>query len=115
MHTHTHIEIEFEIRILDIAQAEGYLFLCSSEEFRVGPDSFCFPHVPAYWALDPSGAEGLGTEGAKSLGFPAIQLRTVIIGRFWGAKFHDTLRRLHEGKGFNPESPDVVRLEWTRE
>ncbi|KAF7337233.1 hypothetical protein MSAN_02275700 [Mycena sanguinolenta] len=82
-------------------------------EFRTNtePDanSYQWPACPAYWSLDPSGADRLSTEDAKSLGFPAIHIETSVVGKSWDHSVYEGLQRFHEGKGFDPEGREVAR------
>jgi hypothetical protein len=87
----------------------GYLFLCPTDDFRTGPSSFCWPDDPAYWSLDPLGAERLTMNAATALGFPSIQFSTVIGGSFWDSSVYAGIRRFHQAKGFDPESQDLAR------
>ncbi|KAF7337287.1 hypothetical protein MSAN_02281300 [Mycena sanguinolenta] len=68
-----------------------------------------WPACPAYWSLDPSGADRLSTEDAKSLGFPTIHIETFMAGHCWDRSVYQGLRRFHEGKGFDPNSQEVAR------
>ncbi|KAJ7469405.1 hypothetical protein B0H11DRAFT_2283857 [Mycena galericulata] len=55
----------------------GYLFVCPPDDFRLpGSSSFRWPDCPAYWSIDPTGAERLTTEAARLLGFPILEFRT---------------------------------------
>ncbi|KAJ7230806.1 hypothetical protein C8J57DRAFT_1730510 [Mycena rebaudengoi] len=45
----------------------GYLFLCPQIDFQIGPSSFGWSNSPAYWSLDPAGAERLRVEEAIRL------------------------------------------------
>ncbi|KAJ7656230.1 hypothetical protein B0H17DRAFT_1213838 [Mycena rosella] len=64
----------------------GYLFLYpvldlqSHEPIRLG-----YPDFPAYWSLDPSGAQRLSTEKAENIGFPSIALEMEAWGCSWDA------------------------------
>jgi hypothetical protein len=87
---------------------DGYLFICPSEDFRVGPNLFRWPDYPAYWLLDPSGAARLSTEDAKILGFPIIHIETVLWGSSWDSSVYDGLRQFHRGKGFDPDSQEAA-------
>ncbi|KAJ6555539.1 hypothetical protein B0H10DRAFT_1209048 [Mycena sp. CBHHK59/15] len=89
-------------------ELEGYLFLCPEKDLQTG-SSFRWPDCPAYWSLDPSGAERLSTEDAKYLGFPTINLRTLVNGRSWDASVYAGLRRFDQAKGFDPDSQDLAR------
>ncbi|KAJ7871705.1 hypothetical protein B0H14DRAFT_207096 [Mycena olivaceomarginata] len=104
--------ISFALQLLPNAyntdEPDGYLFVCPSEDFRVGPDSFRWPDCPAYWSLDPSGAARLSTEDAKILGFPIIHIETILSGWSWDSSVYDGLRRFHRGKGFNPDSQEAA-------
>ncbi|KAF7337249.1 hypothetical protein MSAN_02277400 [Mycena sanguinolenta] len=92
---------------------EGYLFVCPPQDFRTGTEaranSYQWPACPAYWSLNPSGADRLSTEDAKSLGFPTIHIETVMHGWSWDCSLYEGLRQFHEGKGFNPYSREVAR------
>ncbi|KAF7353250.1 hypothetical protein MSAN_01512800 [Mycena sanguinolenta] len=92
---------------------EGYLFVCPSQDFRTGNEVhvnlYQWPACPAYWSLDPSGADRLSTEDARNLGFPAIHIETVMEGLSWDRSVYQGLRRFHEGKGFDPNSEEVAR------
>ncbi|KAJ7147405.1 hypothetical protein C8R43DRAFT_529824 [Mycena crocata] len=89
---------------------EGFLFLCPTEHLHVvGSNSFQWPDIPAYWSLERSGVERLGTEDAKSLGFPIIERKIHLIGKSWDASVYAGLRQFHAAKGFDPDSLDVAR------
>ncbi|KAJ7107466.1 hypothetical protein C8R44DRAFT_554410, partial [Mycena epipterygia] len=87
----------------------GYLFLCPSQHFQTSASSFRFPDRPAYWSLDPSGAQSLRPEEADRLGFPSVKTRTEVWTRSWDASVYAGLRKFHEAKGFDPDSQDVAR------
>ncbi|KAJ7732287.1 hypothetical protein B0H16DRAFT_1770376 [Mycena metata] len=65
--------------------------------------------VASYWSLDPSGVDRLSTEEAAQLGFPSFQLTTEVKGCYWDTSVYGSLRKFHQGKGFNPDSQDVAR------
>jgi hypothetical protein len=88
---------------------EGYLFVCPPENFRTGQSSFQWPENPAFWSLDPRGADPLSSEDAKTLGFPILHIETIVVGYTWKGSDYEGLRRFHQGKGFNPESQDAAR------
>ncbi|KAF7353275.1 hypothetical protein MSAN_01515400 [Mycena sanguinolenta] len=88
--------LQFSLRIANKHHIpEGYLFACPPRDFHTSTESnanlYQWPACPAYWSLDPSGADCLRMEDANNLGFPAIHIETVV------------------GKGFNPESQEVAR------
>ncbi|KAJ7827423.1 hypothetical protein B0H13DRAFT_2119492 [Mycena leptocephala] len=87
----------------------GHLFVCPEKDLQIGPSSFRMPDCPAYWSLDPSGAERLSPEEAAELGFPSIRLDTVIFTASWDADVYAALRQFHRAKGFDPDSQDVAR------
>jgi hypothetical protein len=87
----------------------GYLFVCPAKDLQIGPSSFRLADCPAYWSLDPSGAERLGPEEATELGFPCIQLYKYIDADYWEAEVYAALRQFHQAKGFDPDSQDVAR------
>ncbi|KAJ7679383.1 hypothetical protein DFH06DRAFT_1166421 [Mycena polygramma] len=103
--------IFFEVKILETTEEPpaGFLFLCPKEHFRVGPSTFCWPACPAYWSLDPSGANRLSTDEATQLGFPAFQLNTTTNVQRWDDSAYAGLRQFHRAKGFDPDSQDVAR------
>ncbi|KAF7353284.1 hypothetical protein MSAN_01516300 [Mycena sanguinolenta] len=106
--------VEFTLRIADERDIpEGYLFLCPSQDFCTSTEPhanlYQWPACPAYWSLDPSGADHLSTEDARNLGFPAIHIETRMYGYSWDHSVYEGLRRFHEGKGHDPESRDVAR------
>ncbi|KAJ7739107.1 hypothetical protein B0H14DRAFT_2542709, partial [Mycena olivaceomarginata] len=104
--------IYFSLRLLsnacNIDEPDGYLFVCPSEDFRVGPNLFRWPDCPAYWSFDPSGETHLSTEDAKNLGFPIIHIETVLWGSSWDSSVYDGLRQFHQGKGFDPDSQEAA-------
>ncbi|KAF7337088.1 hypothetical protein MVEN_02146000 [Mycena venus] len=67
------------------------------------------PDCPAYWSLDPSGAERLSTEEAVELGFPSMRLLMRLGVWSWNGNVYATLRQFHQAKGFDPESQDIAR------
>lgn len=75
---------------------------------QTGLSSFKWPDCPAYWSLDLSGVERLGTEEATRYGFPSIQLITQANGHSWDASVYAGLREFHRGKGFDPDSQEVA-------
>ncbi|KAF7353166.1 hypothetical protein MSAN_01504100 [Mycena sanguinolenta] len=106
--------VEFTLRIANKHHIpEGYLFVCPPSDFytsiELQVDLYQWPACPAYWSLDPSGADRLSTEDASNLGFPAIHIETVMEGLSWDHSVYQGLRRFHEGKGFNPDSREVAR------
>ncbi|KAF7353127.1 hypothetical protein MSAN_01500100 [Mycena sanguinolenta] len=106
--------VEFTLRIADERDIpKGYLFVCPSQDFCTGTEPhanlYQWPACPAYWSLDPSGADPLSTEDARNLGFPAIHIETMMSGRSWDRSVYQGLRRFHEGKGHDPESREVAR------
>ncbi|KAF7334338.1 hypothetical protein MSAN_02378700 [Mycena sanguinolenta] len=119
----THVEnyvcidrIGFILRVLhctDYNTPAGYLFVCPPQDFHTGAkphaNLYQWPACPAYWSLDPSGADHLSTEDARSLGFPAIHIETRMAGTYWDHSVYEGLRQFHEGKGFDPYSQEVAR------
>ncbi|KAJ7679381.1 hypothetical protein DFH06DRAFT_509690 [Mycena polygramma] len=103
------IYFEVEISAATKHPRAGFLFLCPKEHFQVGPSTFCWPACPAYWSLDPSGANRLSTDEAMTLGLPAINLSTTVQLYAWDAAVYTGIRRFHEAKGFDPDSQDAAR------
>ncbi|KAJ6483531.1 hypothetical protein C8R47DRAFT_1073309 [Mycena vitilis] len=77
---------------------------------RCGPTSVQWPECPIYWSLDPSGVQQLDMEEARLLGFPQIQLTTIVQGYSWDTIAYSALHRFHWQKGFDPISRDVAKL-----
>ncbi|KAF7337294.1 hypothetical protein MSAN_02282000 [Mycena sanguinolenta] len=107
-------ELRFCLQIADKHNIpKGYLFVCPPRDFHTNTEPhanlYQWPACPAYWSLDPSGADRLSMEDAKNLGFPAIHIETLVFGQFWGRSVYEGLRRFHEGKGFDPDSREVAR------
>jgi hypothetical protein len=88
---------------------DGFLFLSPPKHFQSGQSSLKWPECPAYWSLDPFGADRLGWEAAANLGFPSLKLSASIWGRSWDASVYTGLRQFHQAKGFDSESQDVAR------
>ncbi|KAJ7643455.1 hypothetical protein DFH06DRAFT_1213266 [Mycena polygramma] len=87
----------------------GYLFLCSHTDFESEhPRTFRVPECPAYWSLDPSGAERLTADQAQTLGFPDIEFRREVRERYWDDTVYVGIRHFHEAKGLDPFSLDAV-------
>ncbi|KAJ6590578.1 hypothetical protein DFH09DRAFT_1139736 [Mycena vulgaris] len=84
----------------------GYLFVSDCQS---GPTSFPWPNHLAYWSIDPSGAARLSTDQATRLGFPPIYRSRLVQTRFWDESAYAAVRKFHEGKGFDPDSQDLVR------
>ncbi|KAJ7107476.1 hypothetical protein C8R44DRAFT_941195 [Mycena epipterygia] len=80
-----------------------------AQHFQTSASSFRFPDRPAYWSLDPSGAQSLTPEEADRLGFPSIETETEVFTQSWDASVYAGLRKFHEAKGFDPDSQDVAR------
>ncbi|KAJ7478035.1 hypothetical protein B0H11DRAFT_1286316 [Mycena galericulata] len=88
----------------------GYLFVCPPDDFRLpGSSSFRWPDCPAYWSIDPTGAERLTTEAARLLGFPILEFRTRVKLSSWDDTVYTGLREFHESRGFDPDSQDMAR------
>ncbi|KAJ6565350.1 hypothetical protein B0H10DRAFT_1740883, partial [Mycena sp. CBHHK59/15] len=89
----------------------GYLFLCPLEDLRGDGTQFVFPDIPAYWSLDPLGAQrlGLSVDDAKNLGFPALQLEMSVKGFSWPEATYLALRHFHQAKGYDPDSQEIAR------
>ncbi|KAJ6534288.1 hypothetical protein B0H19DRAFT_1323887 [Mycena capillaripes] len=87
----------------------GYLFLCPLVERETEvPGCLGIPDCPAYWSLDPSGAERLSPEKASNVGFPEIELCTQVYGRSWDSSVHAGIRQFHEAKCFDPYDQEVA-------
>ena len=106
-------EVDFILRIAEKHHIpEGYLFVCPPRDFHTGTENanlYQWPACPAYWSLNPSGADRLSTEDARNLGFPTIHIETIVTGCSWDRSVYEGLRRFHEGKGLDPESREVAR------
>ncbi|KAJ7920199.1 hypothetical protein B0H13DRAFT_2319700 [Mycena leptocephala] len=63
---------------------------------------------PAYWSLDPSGANRLSGKVAEDLGFPAIQVEMYAHVQSWDVSIYDGICQFHEAKGFNLFSQEVA-------
>ncbi|KAJ6463009.1 hypothetical protein C8R45DRAFT_791924, partial [Mycena sanguinolenta] len=100
--------IDFTVTISTVegTTPTGFLFLCPPKRFRKGRSSFKWPDCPAYWSLDPSGAERLTLEDAVNLGFPSFSFLMEICGKSWDASVYAGLRQFHQTKGFDPDSQD---------
>ncbi|KAJ7211438.1 hypothetical protein C8J57DRAFT_1399907 [Mycena rebaudengoi] len=88
----------------------GYLFLCPLQDLQGNSLlEFIYPACPAYWSLDPSGAQRLDEEEATGLGFPSFTLRMSIWTTSWDDLVYAGVRKFHQAKGFDPYSQDVAR------
>ncbi|KAF7352060.1 hypothetical protein MVEN_01168700 [Mycena venus] len=66
-------QVNFEVKLPFTTKPclpPGFLFLCPTADFNLAPSSFRWPECPAYWSLDPEGADLLTAEEAARLGFP---------------------------------------------
>ncbi|KAJ7321933.1 hypothetical protein DFH08DRAFT_941821 [Mycena albidolilacea] len=87
----------------------GYLFLSPTTELETKvPACFRIPGCPAYWSLDPLGAQRLTEEKAGALGFPTIALRMEASGNSWDTTVYAGIREFHESKGFDSYSQEVA-------
>ncbi|KAF8214460.1 hypothetical protein K438DRAFT_1536050, partial [Mycena galopus ATCC 62051] len=87
----------------------GYLFLCPLAEFETDlPRYFAIPGCTAYRSIDPSGAERLSAEEAKSVGLRDINAWMEVRGKYWDSSDYDGICQFHEAKGFDPYSQDVA-------
>ncbi|KAF8214543.1 hypothetical protein K438DRAFT_881727 [Mycena galopus ATCC 62051] len=87
----------------------GYLFLCPLAEFETDlPECFTIPDCTAYWSVDPSGAERLSADEARTLGLPEIHSRTEVLIKYWDCSDYDGICQFHKAKGFDPYSQDVA-------
>ncbi|KAF8130029.1 hypothetical protein K438DRAFT_863585 [Mycena galopus ATCC 62051] len=88
----------------------GFLFMCPLLDLQANSSTqFRRPECPAYWSLDPSGTHRLSAVDAGELGFPPITLTMQVQRWSWNESVYAGIRRLHEGKGFDPDSQDVAR------
>lgn len=102
--------IDFQVEIsASTGDPAGFLFLCPQQDFRTDPSSYHWPDCLAYWSFDPSGVKRLSAEEATQLGFPSLQLNTLISGKSWDASVYAGLHQFHQAKGFDPESQDIAR------
>ncbi|KAJ7821878.1 hypothetical protein B0H14DRAFT_2519163 [Mycena olivaceomarginata] len=105
----SHIFVEITVSPTTSHPPEGYLFLCPSEQFHIGPSlSSKWPECLAYWSLHPLGIERLSWEDAASLGFPCIGILEYATGRSWDARMYEGLRQFHQAKGFDPDSQELA-------
>ncbi|KAJ6484697.1 hypothetical protein C8R45DRAFT_290444 [Mycena sanguinolenta] len=104
-------KVVFQLIIFKSSQPipEGYLFLCPAEQFKVGPSIFAWPDSPAYWSLDPSGADRLTMEDARRLGFPSFEMLTGIKTVSWDESVYAGVHHFQWAKGFDPYSQDAAR------
>ncbi|KAF8214500.1 hypothetical protein K438DRAFT_1523711, partial [Mycena galopus ATCC 62051] len=87
----------------------GYLFLCPLAEFETDiAGCFAIPDCTAYWSIDPSGAERLSAEEARTLGLPGIHSWTEVWVKGWDSSDSDGIYQFHQAKGFDPYSQDVA-------
>ncbi|KAJ7036979.1 hypothetical protein C8F04DRAFT_1094016 [Mycena alexandri] len=90
----------------------GYLFLCPTRNLQVSDDSPRFRPITFddfYWSLDSSGVERLSLNQAQELDFPFIDFDMEIWGNSWDETIYAQLQKLHESKGFDPDSQDVAK------
>ncbi|KAJ7620313.1 hypothetical protein FB45DRAFT_929958 [Roridomyces roridus] len=85
----------------------GYLFLCPSHQFE-SHRWYQLPDCPAYWSVNPSGAERLTPEEAAHLGFPDFELYVKIYGLRWMDDMYPGMRQFHATKGYNPDTLDLA-------
>ncbi|KAF8214578.1 hypothetical protein K438DRAFT_1562395, partial [Mycena galopus ATCC 62051] len=87
----------------------GYLFLCPLAELETDiAGCFAIPDCTAYWSIDPSGAERLSVEEARTLGLPEIHSWMEVWGNCWDSSAYDGICQFHKCKGFHPYSQDVA-------
>ncbi|KAJ7238652.1 hypothetical protein C8J57DRAFT_1193645 [Mycena rebaudengoi] len=103
--------VQYTLRLADKNDIpHGYLFLCPLQDLQGNsPSEFQYPACPAYWSLDPSGAQRLGSEEAERLGFPSFTLDMTVDSRSWDDLVYAGIREFHQAKGFDPYSQDVAR------
>ncbi|KAJ7896303.1 hypothetical protein B0H14DRAFT_2558224 [Mycena olivaceomarginata] len=103
--------IEYQLMISGAANIpQGYLFLCPLTGLQSGlPTRMCLPACPAYWSLEPSGAQSLSTDEAERLGFPTINLVMEVQGMYMVGSLYSGLCQLYQGKGFDAYSQDVAQ------
>ncbi|KAJ6518417.1 hypothetical protein DFH09DRAFT_1373442 [Mycena vulgaris] len=88
----------------------GYLFLCPLRDLPSEiPSHFRLPSCPAYWSLDPSGAERLSTQGVEELGFPGLEFKMEVLASSWDESVYTGIRKFHEAKGYDRYSQDVAQ------
>ncbi|KAJ6538685.1 hypothetical protein DFH09DRAFT_75439, partial [Mycena vulgaris] len=88
----------------------GYLFLCPLQDLQADiPSQLRHPESPAYWSLNPSGAERLSAEEAGELGFPSLDFEMKVWVWSWHESVYTGIRQFHQAKGYDPYSQDVAR------
>ncbi|KAJ7636193.1 hypothetical protein FB45DRAFT_1024325 [Roridomyces roridus] len=102
------VAFELEFSPQEGVLPDGYLFLCPTEHFQIGPNSFQCPELPWYWSLDETGAHPLSESDSLQRGFPSVELHTTVDIRTWNARIYEALRHFYRGKGFDPESQEVA-------
>ncbi|KAJ7806613.1 hypothetical protein B0H14DRAFT_2875416, partial [Mycena olivaceomarginata] len=103
--------IGYRLQLLDPIEnlPPGYLFLCPLAKLETEvPACFAIPDCPAYWSLDPSGAERLNVEEAKNHGFTDIKLRMHHWRTTWDSSVYAGIRQFHQAKGFYPHGQEVA-------
>ncbi|KAJ6580622.1 hypothetical protein B0H19DRAFT_1369173 [Mycena capillaripes] len=103
-----YIRFSLVIRATTPNTPKGFLFLCPETHFRAGPSSFTWPDCPAYWSLHSSGAERLSMNEAICLGFPSVELTTVIKGGSWDASVYAGLLDDSTATAEPPSLPDEL-------
>ncbi|KAJ7745106.1 hypothetical protein B0H16DRAFT_1558859 [Mycena metata] len=103
------VEYRLEIsRLVDIPP--GYLFLCPLKDLQTNASTRLYlPQCPAYWSLDPSGAQRLTPEEAHNLGFPTAAVIMEAQGMYLERSVYGGLGQLYRGKGYDPDTQDLAR------
>ncbi|KAJ6474262.1 hypothetical protein C8R45DRAFT_1011245, partial [Mycena sanguinolenta] len=106
-------EVEFSIEISKATHnpPDGYLIVCSPEDFEISSTSIRWPDRPAYWSLDsyPWRNSRLSPTKASYLGFPSITLSMTVTVSSWDEIVYAGLRKFDACKGFDPESQNLAR------
>ncbi|KAJ7649639.1 hypothetical protein FB45DRAFT_1049863 [Roridomyces roridus] len=87
----------------------GYVFLCPPAYQLTGNGRYQVPECPAYWSLDPSGAQRLTREEAARMGFPQFELDIKMGGFSWSEEDYAGIREFHVAKGYDPDSLHVAK------
>ncbi|KAF7335640.1 hypothetical protein MVEN_02218900 [Mycena venus] len=88
---------------------EGFLFLCPPVDFQAGSSSLHQPDCVAYWFFDPMDVKRLSVKDVTRLGFPPVDVYTVMYGFYFHASAYAGLRRFHQAKGFDPDGLELAR------
>lgn len=88
-----------------------FFFICPADfELNCGLPVVQVPGTgQAYWSSDPLGSGKFSTDIAVLFDLPELEFRSEACHHSFGSHYWDILRKVHQNRGFDPDTQDVAR------